>query len=605
MFFQKRFDFKAIYCHSYFAYNDQPAVTDAKSNGRLAAKHAADQQQSLLERDLVTLLITEMSTLHVYKSRQLRWASQLPQSYCQVQRANFRFSANCELIGCLTFLSSDGHLALAFLGTNPSVNIVNNAQSSLMNRRSSQRSGKQSAKSSRQSTFSNEDKEQLFTNTQMDKEEFDREMLELRKIINAYNTDFSALIKLNAGAGADGRTTAEENDLVVELVNCRFDAVHDSFSKPSKPDKLQSNNVIDLEFSLASGKSLSNLIVNLNTANCFNITPNLHNLAKLEPSTTVQFRLFYDSLSKLISFHSNQVYLVVNYFNEKNLPRIHSKLIELPMTFFCRLQNQLALGHSRAGSSTNTSHNSSASQRSSAIADRASERAANQSLLSKTLEQSLDQYLLESSGMARQSSNTIAFQFVSKRSTICLSGLLQEMIGRHNLGAKLHKKPDEDGLKSNKVTVQFVNSKLKLVHAEFISSTEDGDRLEQPVNDRLATYRVTIVGDDLHSNCIVFNLLIGKLNALCLERAVERIQFSKSSLPIREYFELINLHLALRQSMANKKKQLEEHCERLRVIEKRILLKLKDRNNSNLNNLESLLNVQHQKVGLVIAVRCC
>lgn len=606
MFFQKKFDFKAIYCHSYFAYNGQ-AVTDstgngstANSNGRLTTKHAAgsDQQQSLLERDLVTLLITEMSTLHIYKSRQLRWASQLPQSYCHVQRANFHFAADCELIGCLTFLSSDGHLALAFLGTNPSVNIVNNVQSSLMNRRSSQRSGKQSAKSGRQSTFSNEDREQLFTNTQMDKEEFDKEMLELRKIINAYNSDFSSLIKLNAGACADGRSPAEENDLAVELANCRFDTMQDTFSKPAKlPEKLQSNNVIDLEFTLSSGKSLSNLIVNLNTANCFNITPNLHNLAKLEStSSVVQFRLFYDSLNKPISFRSNQIYLVVNYFNEKNLPRIHSKLIELPMTFFCRLQNQLAVGHSRAGSSTATSHNSSASQRSTAI-DRVSERNANQSLLSKTLEQSLDQYLLESSDPARQSSNTIAFQFISKRSTICLSAVLAEMIGRNNLG-KLHKKADEDGLKSNKVTVQFINSKLKLVHVEFVSSTEDGDKFEneKPTNDRLATYRVTIIGDDLHSNCIVFNLLIAKLNALCLDRAIERIQFSRSSLPIREYFELINLHLALRQGIATRKKQLEEHCERLRVIEKRILLKLKDRNNSNLSNLESLLNVQHQKV---------
>ena len=601
MYFQKKFDFKAIYCHSYFAFDSQAATdlvgngSTAKSNGtsRSVAKHSPDQQQSLLERDLVTLLVTEMSTLLVYKSRQLKWASQLPASYCHVQRANFYFSPNCELIGCLTFLSADGRLALAFLGTNPSMNIVNNVQSSLMNRRSSQRSGRPT----RQSTFSNEDKEQLFTNTQMDKEEYDKEMLELRKVINAYNSDFSSLIKLNAGAGQDGKSQAKANDLTVELVNCKFDTMQDGFqAKQAKLDK--ANNVIDLEFGLSSGKPLSNLIVNLNTLNCFNITPNLHSLAKLESTNnSVQFRLFYDSLAKLISYRSNQIYLVVNYFNEKNLPRIYSKLIELPMTFFARLQNQFALGHSRTGSSTNTSHNSSASQRSTAIdrvAEKSSERSANQSLLSKTLEQSLDQYLLQGDS-SRAASNTIAFQFCSKRSTICLSGVLQEMLGRNNLG-RLIKKPDEDSLKSNKVTVQFINSKLKLVHAEFVSSADDGFENEKPSNDKLITYRVAIIGNDLHSNSIVFNLLICKLNALCLERTVESCQFSRSSLPIREYFELINFHLDLRKSMATKKKQLEEHCERLRVIEKRILLKLKDRNNSNLGNLESLLNVQHQKV---------
>lgn len=588
MYFQKKFDFKAICCHSYVTVDEQ-AIS---SNGRPAAvKHSTDQQQSQLERDLVTLLITEMSTLHIYKSRQLKWSSQLPQSYCHVQRANFRFTPNCELIGCLTFLASDGRLALAFLGTNPSMNIVNNVQSSLTNRRSSQRSGRPT----KQSTFSNEE---LFTNTQMDKEEFDKEMLELRKIINAYNSDFNSLIKLNAGQ--DGKTSAEENDLTVELASCKFDTTQDGFRQPIKLDN-KANNVIDLEFGLSSNKPLSNLIVALNTSNCFNITPNLHNLPKLESTnSSVQFRLFYDSLSKLISYRSNQIFLVVNYFNEKNLPRVFSKLVELPMTFFCRLQNQSGLGHSRTGSSTNTSHNSSASQRSSAP-----ERGANQSLLSKTLEASLDQYLLEADP-SRQPNNTIAFQFASKRS-ISLSGLLQEIISRNSLGKLIKKVQDEDSLKTNKLTVQFINSKLKLVHVEFVGMNEDSERFEnkieneRPANDKLTTYRVAIMGDDLHSNSIVFNILMAKLNSLCLvDRTIERIQFGRSSLPTREYFELINLHLRLRQSISTKKQQLEEHCERLRVIEKRILLKLKDRNISNLANLESLLNVQHQKVSATL-----
>ena len=580
-------DFKPIYCHSYFTYKGQ-VVTDSiggnsstvnASSSRAQSSSTSGQDQSLLERDLIVLLITELSTLRIYsigqKSKQLKWACQLPQLYCQVQRANFYFTANCELTGCLTFLSSNGHLALAFLGTNPSVSIVN-TQTSLINRRTGRPN-----KSSKQSAFSSEEKEQLFANTQMDKEEFDKELNELRKIINAYNSDFSSLIKLNSGQ--DGTNQPEEDDLTVELVNFKYDTIQDNFSgKQIKLDKLQSSsNAIDLEFRLESNKRPTNLIINLNTSNCFNITPNLHNLARLESTKDngFQFRLFYDSSNRLISFGSNQIYLVINYFNDKNLPRIYTKLIELPISFFCRLRNQTMF--SRTGSSTNTSHNSSASQRSLKAAEG-----------DQNFEQSLDQYLMEGT-LGKQTYNTISFQFSTRKSPISLTTILHEMINQHSLNSKL-RKADEDHLKSNKVTVQFLNSKMKLVHVEFIQPDEASDQSNDKTSN--LTFRTMIIGDDLHSNCFVFNLLVTKLRELYQAKSVDKILFSRSSIPVKEYFELINRHLDLRHQLTAKKKQLQEHCERLRIIEKRILIKLKDRNIFNLNNLESLLNVQHQKV---------
>lgn len=595
MYYQKKLgDFKPICCHSYFTNKIQAnsdSTTSKTSSDSVKLTAGQDHKQNLLESNLVVLLITEMSTLLIYNDRQLKWACKLSMLYCQVLRSNFYFSSNCKLPGCLTFLSPIGHLSIAFLGTNPSVDIVNNVKSSLTNRRSAAtaviQNGKQTLKKNR--AFSAEEKEELFTNTQMDKEEFDRELSELRKIINAYNSDFSTLIKLNS-TNQDGTSQLDTDDLNIEVVNFKFDTLNDSFNRSYKLDKPQTN-AIDLEFSLESSKQLSNLVISLSASNCFNIKPNLLNIIKLDPSvkdsnSSLRFRLFYDSSSRLLSFRSNQIYLIVNYFNEKNMPRICTKLIEFPLNFFLKLRNKSTIGqNSRAGSSTNTSQTSSASQRSL------------KPNLNQTIDQiNLDQFL-EESVLINQTKNTISFQFFSKRSNVNLNELLQEIFNQTNLN-KLIKKTVDDNLmaNNNKITIQFLNNKLKLVHVEF--AFDDNDAKINETNEKIVGNRclVYIIGDDLHSNTFISNLLITKLYQLYLNKSIDKILFNRSSIPMKEYFQLINQHLTLRHQIKSKKDLLEEHCERLRVIEKRILTKLKDRNISNLNNLESLLNVQHKKV---------
>lgn len=59
-------------------------------------------------------------------------------------------------------------------------------------------------------------------------------------------------------------------------------------------------------------------------------------------------------------------------------------------------------------------------------------------------------------------------------------------------------------------------------------------------------------------------------------------------LPLTEYFEMIEEHLRARHELADLSAQLEQRAHQFRVIEKRLLLRLKDRNPAPLASLELL-----------------
>lgn len=64
-------------------------------------------------------------------------------------------------------------------------------------------------------------------------------------------------------------------------------------------------------------------------------------------------------------------------------------------------------------------------------------------------------------------------------------------------------------------------------------------------------------------------------------------------LPLHEYFELIDAHFAARQALAHVSTQLEQRAQQFRVVQKRLLVRFKDRNPAPLANLDLLLSGTH------------
>mmetsp|Transcript_20767 Transcript_20767/g.45693 ORF Transcript_20767/g.45693 Transcript_20767/m.45693 type:complete len:862 (-) Transcript_20767:203-2788(-) len=77
----------------------------------------------------------------------------------------------------------------------------------------------------------------------------------------------------------------------------------------------------------------------------------------------------------------------------------------------------------------------------------------------------------------------------------------------------------------------------------------------------------------------------------------------QDSLPLHDYFALLDDHFALRKHLGELRKDLADRTQQYRVIQKRLLVRFKDRNPSPLNHLDSLLSLTfEQTVQLIEAI---
>ena len=67
-------------------------------------------------------------------------------------------------------------------------------------------------------------------------------------------------------------------------------------------------------------------------------------------------------------------------------------------------------------------------------------------------------------------------------------------------------------------------------------------------------------------------------------------------LPLQEFFELIDDHLRCRAELDGYSEQLALRAQQFRVVEKRLLVRLKDRNPAPMQNLELLFEGTYQQV---------
>eukprot|EP01052_Picozoa_sp_SAG31_P018334 SAG31_NODE_1295_length_8952_cov_8.332957_5_plen_162_part_00 len=70
----------------------------------------------------------------------------------------------------------------------------------------------------------------------------------------------------------------------------------------------------------------------------------------------------------------------------------------------------------------------------------------------------------------------------------------------------------------------------------------------------------------------------------------------KDALPLPEYFSVIEQHLLSRHNQARIAKQLEDRATQFRAVQKRLLVRFKDRNPAPLSHLETLLAGTYQQL---------
>jgi len=74
-----------------------------------------------------------------------------------------------------------------------------------------------------------------------------------------------------------------------------------------------------------------------------------------------------------------------------------------------------------------------------------------------------------------------------------------------------------------------------------------------------------------------------------------RVSFNEP-LPLTEYFALIDAHFAARQQLVAVSSRLEQRARQFRVVQKRLLVRFKDRNPAPLFNLDALLSGTHGQI---------
>lgn len=102
--------------------------------------------------------------------------------------------------------------------------------------------------------------------------------------------------------------------------------------------------------------------------------------------------------------------------------------------------------------------------------------------------------------------------------------------------------------------------------------------------------KIRIVSNSLHEMYPIVRELILSLEAEHAPRDIEDIIEFSSQLPYNDFFEVLDHHFQLRTEFGSLRKLLEKRTIQLRMIQKRLLNRFKDKNPSPLNNLDYLLS---------------
>jgi Bardet-Biedl syndrome 9 protein len=137
------------------------------------------------------------------------------------------------------------------------------------------------------------------------------------------------------------------------------------------------------------------------------------------------------------------------------------------------------------------------------------------------------------------------------------------------------------------VQAQFTQSMTNLLSVQYVSGTEASVMISK------SNCRCIVQASEFASLWVLTQELCHRLQeASEAEPGEEPFQIAyQDSLPLHDYFALMDDHFALRKHLEELRTDLTDRTLQYRVIQKRLLVRFKDRNPSPLSHLDSLLNL--------------
>merc|ERR1712232_303183 len=141
------------------------------------------------------------------------------------------------------------------------------------------------------------------------------------------------------------------------------------------------------------------------------------------------------------------------------------------------------------------------------------------------------------------------------------------------------------------VQAQFTQSMTNLLSVQYVSGTEASVTISK------ANCRCVVQASEFASLWVLTQELCHRLQeAADAEPGDEPFQIAyQDSLPLHDYFALMDDHFALRKHREELRTDLADRTMQYRVIQKRLLVRFKDRNPSPLSHLDELLNVTFEQ----------
>lgn len=559
---QKRLDQPVLSMHCYWI--DEPTQTVF---------------ERMVDNKLMILLTTEHNSILLYGEKKLKWACATP--FAVLSASNIRL-ADGALRACLLLFGDQGELSVGCLGTSPSLELVTSLK-------------KKNFKSKTKSISDDQGHDESMPAS---KQEFDEEMQQLQKAISNVDSEFDQMFKLNSTSTKDNeasesQTMREDRSLSIELgkpimkvLNGQIWMEDDQESTVTvqhwlaRQDQPELTNMFEFTISLSTrDRPVGEVRCFVSCLDEFQCIPNNLYFKSIDPNSTSE--LFYFQ----VQFKSNQVSLrnsdsicvLLTYIDYKQNTHILNYELPIPSVVYCASSNnQNYFNKDQNDNEFKFSFTSKST-------DFDLKQIAKVLLLShKQLDKTSNDWNVSSQS---NSSNQWTDQVVLKCSVLPQEED-EEVEEEHEAYKEKSKQPctRED----------LVCLKLKRDFNVNTSANNQANGLYQ--------YSITLNGSSLQSCVFVLNYLLEYFQALILQKSIVRLDFSNHFVPMQAYFDRIDQHLALRQQIQTEKQQLEDHCVHYRIINKRLLIKLKERNLTNLNNLDLLLEMFYNKVCFLIFV---
>ena len=424
---------------------------------------------------LMVAVCTEHKSILVYNSEALKWAAQLPIAPIAVKRATI---ANIQ--GSLVFLSDNGILSCNYLGTAPSLNVVNVNNS-----------------------------EYGITNYA----EAEVELQELKKIISAFNADSTNLTGASLTTAKSNRTT---HAIEIELKISEPVVVQTENMVVRRQPETRVRPIVAYSFQMQALTSVTNVRLMAQVAKPLSIDNNVHTYASMAAHSEVK----QAQVMVVLEGHHMPPHLKMNiliaYANSTGAPRVQQREITLPLYLLARISPPI-----------------------------------------------------------KETEHTISLDVVCHAS-LDLTDIFADLVQI-----------------SDRPLAEESPSSLGINFLDDITAS-----VTVSVSVRPPKQKFRLKSDSFNGLSFISCELIRRLQSRNVK--FDTAVLDKNSLPLEAYLRVIDEHLMARQLLIEKQAILSKYATQYRNIEKRFLVKLKDRNPTPLNDLDLLLDSVHAKVSLTM-----